>query len=447
MNTNWLRTVACAAPLFVAIHSTSAKAQDAEEPGSKTRKTDLNVVVKPGDTLTSIVLREMGSLDYWARLAEHNKLDAPDKLSPGDKIEFPWELLQFRNFAKVVFVKGTVTLQRKGESEVSALEKGTKVYIGDIIKTSENGFASLTFKGESLVNIQPDSHMLMQELECFDVKLACEIELQTDQGQMKLDINNVGFTKPTKFSIDTPYATAAVRGTVFDFATLEGNILGVTEGEVEISVNENSSKVPLGKGTLAGEGQSISVLYDLLGKPEYKDFLRVSAQDVISWSPLEKAENYKVVVASTASMTDVIRSTRTSQTLLQALPDPGTYYISTRGIAKNGLQGFRANQRIDQVKIDDSVDAPELEMELSENTLTIKAVGDNTTEIHIGDSLTKVDDLEQLVDFKSYDISAGDSLTLQVDTSKDIFLISRAVINGSTVSSYGNLYEFKKAGQ
>ena len=289
--------------------------------------------------------------------------------------------------------------------------------------------------------------MVLQELECFDVDVACQINLQTDKGQMKLDVNNVGFTKPTEFSIDTPYATAAVRGTVFDFATLEGNILGVTKGEVEIFVNDKSSMVPIGKGTLAGEGQSIAVLYDLLGKPDYNEFLRVSAQDVISWSALDEAQTYKVVVASNASMTDVIQSAVSQRPILQAQQEPGTYFISTRGVAKNGLQGFRAKQRIDQVSIDASVDAPELEMELSDTTLTIKAVGDGNTEIHIGDQLTKVSDLDQLVEFKSYDIGDGDSLTLQVDTSKDIYVIARSVINNSTVSSYGNLYEFKKAGQ
>ena len=447
MKTSWLKKVACTAPLLIAIHSTSAVAQTAAEPGSKTRKSDLNVVVKPGDTLTSIVMREMGTLDYWTKLADHNKLQAPHKLSPGDKIEFPWELLQYRNFAKVVFVKGEVSLQRKGESEVRPLDKGVKVYIGDTIKTSKNGFASLTFKGESLVNIQPDSHVVLQELECFEVEVACQIDLRTDKGQMRLDVKNVGFSKPTKFSIDTPYATAAVRGTVFDFTTLDGNILGVTEGEVEISANELSSRVPIGKGTLAGEGRSITVLYNLLDKPAYNDFLRISAQDVISWSPLDKAEKYKVVVASNESMTDIIQSLTSDRTLVQAQQQPGTYFISARGVAENGLQGFRATQRIDQVKIDPAADVPELEMELSDTTLTIKAAGTGRTEIHIGDHLTKVDDLDQLVDFKSYDINAGDSLTLQVDTSKDIYLISRTVINSSTVSSYGNLYEFKKTGQ
>ena len=94
-----------------------------------------------------------------------------------------------------------------------------------------------------------------------------------------------------------------------------------------------------------------------------------------------------------------------------------------------------------------SADEPELEVELIDTTLTVKAVGTHNTEIHIGDRLTKVDDIDQLVEFQSYDIGAGDSLTLQVDTSKDIYLIARAVLNDSTVSAYGSLYEFKKTGQ
>lgn len=434
-------------PLFMAIHSTFALAQNATEPGSKTRKTDLNVVVKPGDTLSSIIVREMGTLDYWAEIVEVNNLESPDKLSPGEKIVFPWEVLQYRNFAKVIFAKGDASLQRQDESNVLPLETGAKIHVGDIIKTGRNGFASLVFKGESLVNIQPDSHIVLHELECFEVNIPCQIDLHTDKGQMQLNVNNTGFTRPTEFSINTPYATAAVRGTVFDFATLDGNILGVTEGAVEISVNENSNRVPMGKGTLAGEGQSISVLYDLLSKPQYNDFLRFSAQDFISWSPLGDAENYKVVVSSNESMTDILQSVTSDKPMLRAQPGPGTYFISARGVASNGLQGFNAVRRIDQVEVDTSADEPELEVELIDTTLTVKAVGTHNTEIHIGDRLTKVDDIDQLVEFQSYDIGAGDSLTLQVDTSKDIYLIARAVLNDSTVSAYGSLYEFKKTGQ
>lgn len=444
MKTLWFRKIACAVPVFVAMCSASSLVEAASESGTKMVKTDLHVVVKPGDTLTSIVSREMGSLDLWPDVVERNKIAAPNTLVPGDIIVIPWELLELRNFAKIVYFKGEVTLLRKGAKAPAEVEKGDKIYIGDSIRTGENGFVSLTFKGDSLVNIQPESHMLLKELECFEAEIACQIEINTTSGQMKMDINNVGFSKPTQFTIDTPYASAAVRGTVLDFATGDGNILGVTEGSVTITANNRSSNVPRGKGTLAGEGRSVSVLYDLLPKPEYNDFLRISAEDSISWSPIEDAVAYKVAIAGSESMTDIIQSTTGQSIAVSAQSEPGRYFISTRAVAKNGIKGFSSKRLIDQVKVDKKISAPELDIELSGSTLTIKPGGRFTSEIHIGDSLIAIDDLETLIKYKSYDVAPGATLKVTVDPTKDLYLTSRAVINQSTVSSYGSLYELKK---
>lgn len=447
MKTLWFKKIACAAPLFVAICSVSNLAAAASEPGTKVIKSDLHVVVKSGDTLTSIVSREMGSLDLWPEVVEHNKLKTPNSLVPGEIIVIPWRLLALRNFAKIVFFKGDVTLVRKGSDTPLELEKGDKIYIGDSIKTGENGFVSLTFKGDSLVNIQPESHMLLKELECFDTQLACQIEINTTSGQMKMNVKNVGFSKPTQFTIDTPYASAAVRGTILDFATGDGNIMGVTEGAVEITANNRTSNVPRGKGTLAGEGRSVSVWYDLLPQPEFNEFLRISAEDSIAWTPIEDAASYKVVISGSESMTDIIQSSTEQNIAVSALTDPGRYFISARAVARNGIKGFTSKQVIDQAKIDEKVSAPELDIELIGDTLTIEAGGRYTSEVHIGDSLVAIDGLETLINYKPYDVAPGKTLTLTVDPSKDIFLTSRAVINESTVSTYGSLYELKKAGK
>ena len=445
INIDWIRKLACAVPLFFAV-STTTNAQLASV-DSKVAKADLHVVVKSGDTLTTIIKRELGSLDLWQQVVQVNALDAPDKLSPGDLIVIPWEMLQTRNYAKVVFLKGRVALQRNGNKEALVLRKGDRIYIGDTIKTGDEGFVSLSFKGESQVNIQPDSDVELHELECFDVKRACEIKLKTTTSDMKIDVDNVGFSQPTKFSIETPYATAAVRGTEFDFSTKDGNILGVTEGVVQITANEVSSRVPIGKGALAGEGRSVDVLFDLLSEPQFDDIPRVSAQDQITWQPVAEAEKYSVVIATSESLSDVIRSFDTNRpTFTAPAIAAGQYFVGTRAIAANGLKGFEAVKRVDQVKLDNTAVAPEMEIELSGNTITIKPAGQVSSEIHIGNRLEIVDDREVVADFKSYDVRAGSTLELEVDPNSDIYLTSRAIVNNNTVSPYGNLYELKARG-
>lgn len=457
INIDWIRKLACAVSLLIAVSTTSTLAQTTvlkpsqgnaqlAKVDSKVAKADLHVVVKSGDTLTTIVKRELGSLDLWQQVVQINTLDAPDKLAPGDLIIIPWEMLQTRNYAKVIFLKGVVALQRNGNKEALRLKKGDRIYIGDTIRTGVEGFVSLSFKGESQVNIQPDSDVELKELECFDVKRACEIKLKTTTSDMKIDVDNVGFSLPTKFSIETPYATAAVRGTEFDFSTKNGNILGVTKGAVEISADEISSRVPFGKGALAGEGRSVGILFDLLKEPQFDDIPRISAQDQISWKPVAQAGKYSVVIASNESLSDVIRSFDTDGLAFTAPARTGRYFVSTRAVAANGIKGFHSVKRVDQVIIDNTVIAPEMEIELSGNTMTINLAGQVSSEIHIGNRLEVVDGREAVADFKSYDVRAGSTLELEVDPTKDIYLTNRAIVSTTTVSPYGNLYELKGRG-
>lgn len=444
MRKDWIKTIVCFVSLYLAV-STGALAQiSMSAKNTKGDRADLHIVVKPGDNLTSIVKRELGLLELLPDVVRANNLQTPDSLQPLDLIIIPWELLQARNYAKVVFVKGAVLLRRKGEAEAVSPRKGDRIYLGDVITTGVDGFVSLSFKGASQVNIQPDSDMVLQKLECFEIERACEITIKTSSSEMNMDVRNVGFSKPTEFRIETPYATAAVRGTRFDFTTQDGNVLGVTDGVVQIFSNNNSNLVPLGKGVLAGEGRSINVLFDLLDKPEYNDFQRISAEDYISWQPVPGAASYEVVIAANESLSDVIASSTVDSLAVSANASGGRYFVSTRALANNGLKGFESLISVDQVELDRSVQPPELEVELIDSTLTVKSSGPNATEIQIGNRLDLMNGIEKLIDYKTYDLSAGDNLVLEVDTSEDIYLISRAIVNRTTVSAYSNLYEFQQ---
>lgn len=404
----------------------------------------IDVVVKEGDNLTAIVQRVMGSVEFWPETAKNNRITRPDALKPGQIIRFPSELVQKRNFANIAFSKGDAKLVRRGTDEELPAERGEHVFLGDIIATGEDGFVSLSFAGETLVNIQPESRVQIVEFDCFDKQKSCVVNLMADRGQMSFDVRNVGFEKPPRYSIETPYASAAVRGTRFDVDVNNGSVLGVTEGAVQVTSGVLTMPLPTGKGTLAGGGRSITTQYDLLSAPEYKAFIRLSAEDYISWTPIDDATTYRYVLADNESLTDVIVSGSSANSHLGVPPEPSQFFLGTRALDENGIKGFRAIQRIDQVGINESAQAPALEIELSENQLAIVNTGDVTSEVHVGAALQSVGDLDQLLDFAAYDISAGDRLELTVEANQDVYIASRAVLNDATVSLYGNIYEFKR---
>lgn len=406
---------------------------------------DIQVVVKEGDSLTAIVKTVMGSAGFWEEVAELNMLQRPNALRPGQVINFPKELVQERNFARIVFAKGQSTLNRFVDDAEVPAEKGLQVYLGDVIETGRDGFVSLSFAGASLVNIQPDSRVQIVEFDCFDSEKPCIVNLVSELGQLNFDVRNVGFSKPPRYTVETPHLTAAVRGTGFDVDTTETSTLGVTEGSVRASSGNFSAVIPTGKAAVAGEGRSVTTLIDLLPNPEYNRYIRLSAEDYISWTPVENALRYKYVFAENESLSDVIISRNAVEAYVPLLSEAGQFYIGTRAVDENGIKGFRAIQRVEQVSIAAEIQAPELDIELSDNELKIVNTGNLTAEIHIGDQLELSGDLSELIQYDAYDLEAGETLEVTVGNDSDIYISARALVSSTVVSPYGSLYEFKRS--
>ena len=411
---------------------------------------DLPVTVESGDTFSSIISRELNSLDAWGEIARYNKLDSPDLLQPGDVIVIPGELLRLKNYATVVFVKGSA-LHHDAESNAKVkVKKGDRIYTGDLIETDNDGFVSMSFNGGSSVNIQPESIMKINVLECVDREVACEVLLESSKGRLGLDVKSVGFEKPTVFNISSPYASAAVRGTRFDFDINDGNILGVTEGTVEISVNGVSNDIGAGKGVLAGEGRSINTVFDLLEPPKVilRDGInRISSEDIINWQPLNGAANYLVAFAADDSMQEVISSS--SETGLYIKPELslGKAFVSLRAVASNGLRGFSSQREIVVVDIDEAAEEVALDISIDEsNEMRITAAGSasDDVEIKIGNALEILDSGEYILAEQVLHMKGGETQTVQVDSTSDWYLQARKVLDANTVSPYGLLYLYEK---
>ncbi len=401
---------------------------------------DLRITVTSGDTLTSIVQRELGGLNDWGEVARFNKLDQPDVLVPGAVIVIPHELLQKRNFATVVFAKGASTTLHN--SIKKPVVKGDSIYIGDLISTGKTGFVSLSFNGSTLVNLQPDSKVRLEALDCVNRTKSCLVNLRAIGGQLNLDVQSEGFQQPTTFIIDTPYASAAVRGTKFDFDTLDGNILGVTEGAVEIRIDGEVAIVPAGKGTLSGQGRSIKDQFDLLPEPIPTKNQRISPQDLYTWQKLDGAQTYRASISRADTPTDVIRRTSGERRYIETAPEPGRYVVRMRAIDSRGLKGFVAVKEFRVLEVDDQAEAPALDIELSDEIMRIKPQGLGSVEVRFSETLELIGETEVLINHKAFDIPAGQTFEARIDPSKPLYIQARRVLDAGTVSSYGSLYEF-----
>ena len=404
---------------------------------------DLKITVKPGDNLIDIVERVSGATDKWQEVARYNDMVDPHALSPGQVITVPGALLRHRSYAVVDYFSGQATYFEIGGQAGKPLERGQRVYIGESVKT-EDGFISLSFTSESVVNIQPQSDFRIDEIECADTAGSCQITLWSEQGDATVKVNSNGFERPTNFTIKTPYASAVVRGTVFDFTVsktdgIVGNTLGVAEGEVLISSSEAEKSVPGGKGVVGGEGQSVSRLYDLLQPPVITNlphYMRVSPEDRIEWLELPGAASYELSFGSGGEPL-----ARTSSSLnYSAIEFPaGDYTVGVRGVDENGLRGYPATQRVVAVDLAPELSPLDLSIGLSLDMLRVEKRRIDPRqqfEIQISDRIETHEGQIVLADYQSYDLGNGEAFNIPVDNSRDIYLRYRQLVDETLVSRY-----------
>ena len=94
-------------------------------------RSDRIVTIMPGETLSQVVERELGSSAYWPAVAEHNGILDPADLKAGQKLRIPVPYTRSKERAVVLFVKGRVTHKPALSRTAVALKKGQQVQVGD----------------------------------------------------------------------------------------------------------------------------------------------------------------------------------------------------------------------------------------------------------------------------------------------------------------------------
>ena len=313
------------------------------------------VTVKAGETLLDISKREFGSAAYRRLIAEYNQLKPNATLTTGEQINLPVFLEREKEFATVAFFKGEATLLRKDEA-ARDLTKEDQIFPSDIIKTGDSGFVSIEYKPGTVVNIQPKSELEIERIRCLPDDAVCELYLRAKIGEISSDVKRRD-GQPTDFKILTPYASAAVRGTIFDFqANTERMVVGVTEGSVAVGSNNAESAVNTGFGVVADRGQAPGEPVELTGPPTFRGVpARFATGDKISWWEVPNSSRYIVSIATDAATNQVVQSTRQDQQVFQFDEiSEGEYFINVRPVDGLGLKGFGTTQKIKLVGIDNT---------------------------------------------------------------------------------------------
>jgi hypothetical protein len=141
----------------------------------------------------------------------------------------------FGQEARVLETIGTVELKAPGSAGWAAARPGDLLTADTIIATGFKSTARLRL-GNSLLLIRPLTHLTLKELSRTSGNERVNLELRT--GQVRADVRPAELNK-MDFTVRSPSVTASVRGTVFEFDTLN---LKVAEGLVRFSTVDNVNR-------------------------------------------------------------------------------------------------------------------------------------------------------------------------------------------------------------
>ena len=165
-------------------------------------------------------------------------------------------------FAQEAIIKeiaGTVELKRASSAAWEAAVQGQTITGGTIISTGFKSYALIGI-GNSVITIRPLTRLSLTEIRASQVTETINVNLQA--GRVRAEVNPPAGAR-SAYTLQTPSATASVRGTIFELSTYT---LRVMEGSVEFKgksgipvtvdsggysyVNERNEKVAFSKESL-----------------------------------------------------------------------------------------------------------------------------------------------------------------------------------------------------
>jgi len=152
-------------------------------------------------------------------------------------------------------LSGEVLLQEQGSTTWVQAVAGMKLEAGDYLKTGGNGTAVLLFFEGSTMEVQADTEILINELSLATGTGSTTIGLKQLLGSTVNRVQKL-VDSESKYEVDTPAASAAVRGTIFKLLVeIDGNTtLNSDEGDVWFTASGVTVLVSTGMQSFACVG-------------------------------------------------------------------------------------------------------------------------------------------------------------------------------------------------
>lgn len=311
---------------------------------------DWNYRVRPGDTLWDLGGVYLKPSVRWQQLQQHNRIDNPYRLPPGQLLRFPISWLRIEPApARVLSVRGKVELSSGDGSASRAIQAGEQLHIGDTVQTEGESSVTLEFADASRLQLREYSRLRLDQLSRYGHTGMVDTRLRLQQGRAS---NRVTPARgpASRYIIDAPTATSSVRGTVFRVSAGDGRDVAATEvlqGKVQVGNAHGQRMVQPGQATRSASADAApDTVSVLLPAPQLRnDELRLAPlPTLLAWTPVAGAAHYRVEVVEAATPEILLFAATTPDTRL-AIGDlpPGQLRILLRAVDAQGVEGIDAS--------------------------------------------------------------------------------------------------------
>jgi hypothetical protein len=301
--------------------------------------------VRQGDTLISLAEHYLGSGGRWRALSSLNHVADPRRLVVGSSVRIPIDAMPSKpETARVLRVRGAVSVVRKGADHPVLLAVDNIVAEGDALTVAHEGFAALALGDGTIVHVQANTTLRINRLRKLSATGAARVSIGLDGGRIDSVVHPVA--PGGRFDVTTPLAVAGVRGTRFGVtARSDGGVtLDVLKGSVAFNSTsiDGEELVTAGRGSIAVPGAKALTTRAIPEAPDLTGVPSVFERPVIS-VPLPNAPLGSMVHAQLArdpEMLDVLQSKVTPERPIQFSDvEDGNYFLAVRIADADGLMG------------------------------------------------------------------------------------------------------------
>lgn len=334
--TGTVRRMICLACLLCGLTVTAAPAL-----ARSTHTVEIRVARQ--ETLIGICKRYLEQPETWRKIAKLNRLADPDRISPGQRLKFPVEML------KGVPLTGTVTLlsgetawKAAGEAVWAPLKLKDTVKAGSSLMTGRDGAVEITFEDGTSFLLRENSGVTVTKAGQGALHMLRTLYLES--GKVISRIKSAT-GRDSRFEVETPSALAAARGTEFRIGVDKGRTTWAESIEHSIDVSSGKASIMLseGEGSIVRMNEAPTPPVRLLPPPEPEGIAAVygDRKGEIRFSKIPGAARYRVVLARDREGKQAVRTgfiLPEEAFRFEGLAD-GSYYLASASIDTDGLEG------------------------------------------------------------------------------------------------------------